>query len=618
MSRLTKIVCFSVLLLALSAGGHACAPGPRAFAPDDAGNGGGGGNDAATPMDPGQTLDAPCADNASIACDGTRPTQKLLCSRGFWMSNGNCDSGEACAPDTGQCTAIVPACADLEYGDTFCGPGDEVHRCGPNLVSSELVDACEGRCVDGESSATCASADCGDGKQQTSEECDDGDYDNDDDCTELCLPPTCGDGFVNGDAEECDDGDHDNDDDCTELCLPPSCGDGLQQSSEQCDDANDNNDDDCTRLCLPPTCGDGFVNGDEDCDDKNDDGADGCTNDCAWGPYQISAGNSHTCVLMGDSTIRCLGQNDRGQLGDGSGTMQNRPVPVDGLSDAIAVAAGGNQTFAILADRTVVGWGITQTGTEGNNYAFTPIDIDFLAQVAALAPGSYHSCAVDTEGLVTCWGRNDEGQVGGELSFDAPPTLVPVVTNATAIALGTFHSCALDSDRTVQCWGGNGYDQLGNDTIPGGSPPSTVPGLNQVIALDAGIYSTCGLRNDGIPLCWGYGNDGQLGEDIAEASRAAPEPVPGITGAVALSVNGHACVIKSDASVQCWGPGTGAPDGAAVAIQGLSNVVAVAAGGGFDCAIKSDGSVACWGLNDQGQLGDGTNDDSATPVTVQF
>ena len=45
-----------------------------------------------------------------------------------------------------------------------------------------------------------------------------------------------------------------------------------------------------------------------------------------------------------------------------------------------------------------------------------------------------------------------------------------------------------------------------------------------------------------------------------------------------------------------------------VQVQGLSSVVAVAAGDRHSLALKSDGTVWAWGSNDYGQLGDGTND----------
>ncbi|KFA91072.1 RCC1 repeat- and reductase domain-containing protein, partial [Archangium violaceum Cb vi76] len=51
-------------------------------------------------------------------------------------------------------------------------------------------------------------------------------------------------------------------------------------------------------------------------------------------------------------------------------------------------------------------------------------------------------------------------------------------------------------------------------------------------------------------------------------------------------------------------------------MQGLSGVVAVAAGYGHSLAVRSDGTVWSWGYNSEGQLGDGTTNNRTTPVQV--
>ena len=53
-----------------------------------------------------------------------------------------------------------------------------------------------------------------------------------------------------------------------------------------------------------------------------------------------------------------------------------------------------------------------------------------------------------------------------------------------------------------------------------------------------------------------------------------------------------------------------------VAVSGLANVVAIAAGNTHSVALKSDGSVWAWGLNNVGQLGDGTSVNRLTPVPM--
>ena len=67
-----------------------------------------------------------------------------------------------------------------------------------------------------------------------------------------------------------------------EIIATTACGNGIVDPGEQCDDANDSNEDDCTQYCKTPVCGDGYVQGSngEQCDDKNRIDSDGCNNAC--------------------------------------------------------------------------------------------------------------------------------------------------------------------------------------------------------------------------------------------------------------------------------------------------------------------------------------------------
>jgi cysteine-rich repeat protein len=90
----------------------------------------------------------------------------------------------------------------------------------------------------------------------------------------------CGNGVIDV-GEQCDDGNENDHDACTNKCLKASCGDGITETGvEECDDGNNNETDACTPHCKKARCGDGIVEtGVEECDDGNDVPGDGCT-DC--------------------------------------------------------------------------------------------------------------------------------------------------------------------------------------------------------------------------------------------------------------------------------------------------------------------------------------------------
>lgn len=123
---------------------------------------------------------------------------------------------------------------------------------------------------------------CHDGDLDPGEECDDGNYANNDACVHPCVVASCGDGYTWAGMEPCDDGDADNNDACLVGCVAASCGDGFVRTGvEDCDDANGVNTDACLVGCVAASCGDGFLHaGVESCDDGNLIDTDDCPGSC--------------------------------------------------------------------------------------------------------------------------------------------------------------------------------------------------------------------------------------------------------------------------------------------------------------------------------------------------
>ncbi len=138
-----------------------------------------------------------------------------------------------------------------------------------------LVDCADPVCA---FDAVCGS--CGDGVLDANEGCDDGNVDNDDDCTDRCALSLCGNARLDGD-EECDDGNLVLNDFCNHRCQFPRCGDGVVDRAEECDDGTSFGGDGCTITCQNEgPCGDGALQPTEQCDDANSRSGDGCSAEC--------------------------------------------------------------------------------------------------------------------------------------------------------------------------------------------------------------------------------------------------------------------------------------------------------------------------------------------------
>ena len=179
-----------------------------------------------------------------------------------------------------------------------------------------------------------------------------------------------------------------------------------------------------------------------------------------------------------------------------------------------------------------------------------------LTGVVAVSAGDSISLALKSDGTVVEWG----GQAPWGPMYGRPPA---GLTNVVAISR-TGHGLALKSDGTVVAWGDNNYGQR---NVPAG--------LTNVVAIAGSEYTSFALKSDGTVVSWG---------------RQSNIPA-GLSGVIAIDAcpYGGAVALKSDGTVVTWDFGS-PPDG-------LSGVVAVAAGSTHMAALKSDGTVVAWGAN---------------------
>lgn len=292
----------------------------------------------------------------------------------------------------------------------------------------------------------------------------------------------------------------------------------------------------------------------------------------AFAPFMVGinvtsiAISSYTrCHLEGDGTAFCMGNNYFGELGLGytstGPSYISQPRSVAGATHFLAVYSGGtNDDLASQCLDTICG---------------------------------YPACALTENGSMHCWGSD----VFTASLTPSSPEPKPMTTSLrfASFGVGVMYLCGVTIEKKAYCAGNNTIGQLGRGV---GTDRSLMPVAGDVRfeMISAGSTHVCAVAVGGTAYCWGSNDAGQLGAPSDElcptgwrariiACRTYPLQVSG--GYLFKSVSAGSSTTDRDAAHPA-----------------------------HTCGITLDDSLLCWGSNAFGQLGNGTQVDSPSPVAV--
>jgi alpha-tubulin suppressor-like RCC1 family protein len=337
---------------------------------------------------------------------------------------------------------------------------------------------------------------------------------------------------------------------------------------------------------------------------------------------KLSVGSAHGLLLTEENEIYAFGNRFNGSFGDGDVTngVVNRLIKItnsgdfataDFVTDPIKKIEANNTMSAILTNAgNLYLWGNNETGSVGNgtfNHQYTPLlatnfgELNNLAAEDLIVDVSLNSAnnlvfALSSTGRLFVWGAVRNGLSGeGSTEFITAPKemtssgdLINIESpdKIVAISAGNSTPGVVSSAGKVFTWGWNsfaralGTDALGTQSvrttpieITTSGALGTLSALNdKVVDIDMNQFSGLVKTQEGRYIVWGLNAEGQGGQQTR--------------GQYILPV-----IIS-------------------ISLDDINNetIVDVYSGGGSYLALTSLGNIYTWGWNNNGSLGNGTND----------
>ena len=394
-----------------------------------------------------------------------------------------------------------------------------------------------------------------------------------------------------------------------------SCADGVQNQGEQGVDCGGP----CARPCeAPATCVDDIKNqGEEDVDCGGPCPAcqaaptcfDGIQNQ---GEQGVDCGGPcSACQAAPTCVDGILNQGEQGvDCGGPCPACQRQPTCTDGVQNQgeTGVDCGGPCPACVAAPTCVDG--IQNQGELGVDCGgpcpacmAAPTCVDGVQNQGELGVDCGGPCpACDVVPMPTCVdGVQNQGEQGVDCGGPCPacqemPTCSDGVRNQGEEGVDCGGPCAACISPATCTDDIKNGDEEGADC--GGSCPNTC-----FEKLAGGFRTGCAIDSVGDVYCWGLNFWGQGGAPNTFHSLVLPTKVSGVQGATHIATSGyHACAIVQGGAVKCWGwningqLGNGTNNDSSVGIQvpGIANANSLGMRTSLTC-VTSQGQLYCWG-----------------------
>ena len=246
---------------------------------------------------------------------------------------------------------------------------------------------------------------------------------------------------------------------------------------------------------------------------------------------QVSAGYAHTMAIDKNGSLWAWGNNELGQLGDGTNEDKTEPTKIKAGTKFAQVATGNGYTMAIANDGSLWAWGHNDYGQLGdgtNTHKNEPTKIKAGTKFSQVAAGIRHTAAIADDGNLWAWGHNEFGQLGdGTNTHKNEPKQIVSEAKFAQVSAGYWHTVAIDREGNLWTWGDNAFGQLGDGMNENKNEPKQIVSETKFAQVSAGYWHTVAIAQDGSLRTWGRNDYGQLGDDTTTDRNI---PVKVVTG----------------------------------------------------------------------------------------
>ncbi|WP_303310171.1 T9SS type A sorting domain-containing protein [Hymenobacter sp. BT730] len=283
---------------------------------------------------------------------------------------------------------------------------------------------------------------------------------------------------------------------------------------------------------------------------------------------------------------------------------------------ATAPAQAQFHSLLVQTDGSLWAWGNNEYGQLGDGTTSnraTPVRIATGIKWKSAEAGRFYTLAIRQDGSLWAWGNNEYGQLGdGTTSNRSSPVQIAPGTKWLSVSAGNAHTLAIRQDGTLWAWGSNSYGALGDGTTTARLTPVQIGTGITWQSASAGDYHSTAIRPDGTLWTWGNNTNGALG-DGTKAHRFAPYKLG--TGMLSVSAgNGYVVALDKTGTLWNWGESSPLlsvyPNLSPSEFQPATKWKSISAGYNHCLMIKADGTLWSAGYNTFGSLGIGTSPDS--------